>query len=383
MQGGNIWDFVDQAFLKITPKGDSIYTYGGDYGFNMPSDNNFNSNGLIAADRSLHPHMLEVKKLYQSIHTTNTDAAKGKVKIFNEFLFRDLSDVYMQWEVIADGKPIKTGRINDLRAAPLQSTNLTLPYTIPSDNKEYFLNVYYKTKKKDGLVDADWEIAKDQILIKSSQPDNKMTSGSQNGALQLKNNPDNITLSGNGISIQFDRKDGLIHHYIINGTDFMEKGFTLKPNFWRPPTDNDFGAGLQQKLLNWKRASYEYELTSLLTENEGNTTKVKATYNLPYVNAVLNIVYNISGSGQIDVTQTMKHQELRAQIPMLPKFGMQLVLPESFDQINWYGRGPGENYQDRKESTFVGLYKSTVKIRYILMFVRRKVVTKLMYAGSL
>ncbi|WP_407486520.1 glycoside hydrolase family 2 TIM barrel-domain containing protein [Elizabethkingia anophelis] len=361
MQGGNIWDFVDQAFLKITPKGDSIYTYGGDYGFNMPSDNNFNSNGLIAADRSLHPHMLEVKKLYQSIHTTNTDAAKGKVKIFNEFLFRDLSDVYMQWEVIADGKPIKTGRINDLRAAPLQSTNLTLPYTIPSDNKEYFLNVYYKTKKKDGLVDADWEIAKDQILIKSSQPDNKMTSGSQNGALQLKNNPDNITLSGNGISIQFDRKDGLIHHYIINGTDFMEKGFTLKPNFWRPPTDNDFGAGLQQKLLNWKRASYEYELTSLLTENEGNTTKVKATYNLPYVNAVLNIVYNISGSGQIDVTQTMKHQELTAKIPMLPKFGMQLVLPESFDQINWYGRGPGENYQDRKESTFVGLYKSTVK----------------------
>lgn len=175
-----------------------------------------------------------------------------------------------------------------------------------------------------------------------------MTSGSQNGALQLKNNPDNITLSGNGISIQFDRKDGLIHHYIINGTDFMEKGFTLKPNFWRPPTDNDFGAGLQQKLLNWKRASYEYELTSLLTENEGNTTKVKATYNLPYVNAVLNIVYNISGSGQIDVTQTMKHQELRAQIPMLPKFGMQLVLPESFDQINWYGRGPGEKLSGQK-----------------------------------
>lgn len=122
--------------------------------------------------------MLEVKKLYQSIHTTNTDAAKGKVKIFNEFLFRDLSDVYMQWEVIADGKPIQTGRINNLKVAPLQSTNLVIPYTIPSDDKEYFLNVYYKTKKKDGLVDADWEIAKDQILIKSSQPDNKMTSGS-------------------------------------------------------------------------------------------------------------------------------------------------------------------------------------------------------------
>ena len=113
----------------------------------------------------------------------------------------------------------------------------------------------------------------------------------------------------------------------------MEKGSTLKPNFWRPPTDNDFGAGLQQKLLNWKRASYEYELTSLLTENEGNTTKVKATYNLPYVNAVLNIVYNISGSGQIDVTQTMKHQELTAKIPMLPKFGMQLVLPESLIKL--------------------------------------------------
>lgn len=117
--------------------------------------------------------MLEVKKLYQSIHTTNIDAAKGRVKIFNEFLFRDLSDVYMQWEVIADGKPIKTGRINDLRVAPLQSTNLALSYTIPSDDKEYFLNVYYKTKKKDGLINADWEIAKDQILIKSSQSDSK------------------------------------------------------------------------------------------------------------------------------------------------------------------------------------------------------------------
>jgi len=236
-------------------------------------------------------------------------------------------------------------------------SHLVVDPSRPTTRKLRFVSEHFSTH----LLRADWEIAKDQILIKSSQPGNKMTSGSQTGTLQLKSNPDNITLSGNGISIQFDRKDGLIHHYIINGTDFMEKGFALKPNFWRPPTDNDFGAGLQQKLQNWKRASYEYELTSLLSENEGKTTKITATYNLPYVNAVLNIVYRVADSGQIDVTQTMKHQELTAKIPMLPKFGMQLVLPESYEQVNWYGRGPGENYQDRKESTFIGLYQSTVK----------------------
>ncbi len=254
MQGGYIWDFVDQGLQKITDRGDTIWAYGGDYGVDMPSDENFNCNGLLAPDRSLHPQMLEVKKEYQNIFTLPGDVMVGKIKVYNDNFFKNLDDVYMDWELVADGKIIQKGKIENLQVAPHDTALLNLNYKLPKVGyKEIFLNVYYKTKKDEGLVPADWEIAKDQLVL-YSHPDNNITVP-EAGDLHVHITNSSINVSNDKVKFSFSHVDGLLHHYMVNESDFIKEGYDLKPNFWRPPTDNDFGADLQKKLINWKRAS--------------------------------------------------------------------------------------------------------------------------------
>ncbi|MEO8568224.1 MAG: glycoside hydrolase family 2 TIM barrel-domain containing protein [Ginsengibacter sp.] len=359
MQGGYIWDFVDQGFQKVTDRGDSIWAYGGDYGINLPSDDNFNCNGLLMPDRTLNPSMLEVKKQYQNIHTSPSDLMTGKIAVYNENFFKDLSDVYMDWELIADGSIIQKGKYESLKVAPRDSAIVDLHYPLPKVGyKEIFLTVYYKTKNKEGGVPANWEIAKDQMTLYSHYS-NELTIPLSND-LQVQITNGSIAIKNSTVQFAFSRQDGLLHQYVVNGNNFLEDGYALKPNFWRPPTDNDYGAGLQKKLLDWKRASHTYSMIGFSMDSSNHKNiKLHMRYSLPDVYAMLDINYEMNGDGVLKVQETM-HADTSKKVSMLFKFGMQMVMPKTFAEMEWYGRGPSENYTDSKDAALIGLYNVSV-----------------------
>jgi beta-galactosidase len=364
MQGGYIWDFVDQGLQKITDKGDTIWAYGGDYGIELPSDQNFNDNGLVAPDRSLHPHMLEVKKQYQNIFTSPADLMTGKIKIYNENFFKDLKDVYLEWELTGDGTVIEKGKVQSLNLQPHQTGVIDLPYTLPDSKnyKEVFLNVYFKTKSAKGFLPANWEIAKDQLVVYSHL--NETHTVPQTAKLLVSLTDSFIRINNDKTEFQFSRYDGLLHEYVVDGNNFLKEGYELKPNFWRPPTDNDLGADLQKKLINWKRATHNYTLLEFNIDSSNNKNiRLNMHYSLPDVYAYLDISYEMNGDGMIKVTESL-HADSSKQEPMMFKFGMQMMLPKSYNQMQWYGRGPSENYWDRKDAAFVGLYKMSVRDQF-------------------
>ncbi|MDP4283838.1 MAG: glycoside hydrolase family 2 TIM barrel-domain containing protein [Bacteroidota bacterium] len=359
MQGGYIWDFVDQGFQKITDRGDTIWAYGGDYGVNMPSDENFNCNGLVAPDRSLHPQMLEVKKEYQNIFTFPADVMNGKIKVYNENFFKDLGYIYLDWELVADGKVIQKGKDESLNVEPWDTSIIDLHYNLPhAAYKELFLNVYYKTKATEGLIPANWPVAKDQLTI-YSHLDNKLTLPESDN-LQVQVSDSSIDVGNNKVKFVFNHQDGLLHEYIVAGINYLKEGYGLKPNFWRAPTDNDFGAHLQLKLQNWKRASHNYVLLGFnIDSSDSKDIKLNMHYSLPDVYAYLDINYEMNGEGIIKVTESIQADSSKEE-PMMFKFGMQMMLPKEYNQMEWYGRGPSENYWDRKDAAFVGLYNMSV-----------------------
>ncbi|MCL6523174.1 MAG: DUF4981 domain-containing protein [Thermoflavifilum sp.] len=363
MQGGYIWDFVDQGFFKITDRGDTIWAYGGDYGVNMPSDFNFNCNGLVAPDRSLHPQMIEVKKQYQNIHTFPSDIQHGDILVFNENFFTDLSNVYLNWQLIEDGQIIDSGLINEIHAGPQDTAHVHIPFHLPANNKhEYFLNCFYKTKHANGLIPANWEIAKDQLHIQGHWINDRYIQPERELHVQLT--PQDIILKNDRVKLVFHRKDGFLHEYLVNGHSLLLKGYSLHPNFWRPPTDNDMGANLQVQLIDWKRASHNQVLLDMEIDSSNlHLVQLHMKYSLPDVYATLTLNYLINGDGVIHVQQIM-HVDTSKKLPMMFKYGMQMVLPASYYQMQWYGRGPSENYWDRKDAAFVGLYNSTVSEQF-------------------
>jgi beta-galactosidase len=281
------------------------------------------------------------------------------MKVYNENFFDDLHNVYMEWELIGDGKIIKQGKEESLHVTPGDTTVIDLNYSVPqSAYKEVFLNIYYKNKEAQGLLPADWEIAKDQLTLYSHWNNELKPTEADNLHTHLDNNF--ITVNNKNVQFNFSRADGLLHEYSIDGNNLIKEGYSLKPNFWRAPTDNDFGAGLQKILINWKRSSYNYTLLgfSIDSSNRKNI-KLSMQYSLPDVYAMLNIKYELTGNGEIKVTESMIADSTR-KVPMLFKFGMQMMMPKDFDQMEWYGRGPSENYQDRKDAAFMGLYKMDV-----------------------
>jgi beta-galactosidase len=225
--------------------------------------------------------------------------------------------------------------------------------------QDVFLNVYYKTKKAEGMVPADWGLAKDQITVMHrSLPELRLDD--EKGSVSARDSDNEILVTGPEFRIRFSKLDGLIHSYQVKGTELIKKGYELKPNFWRPTTDNDFGANFENLLLNWKRVSSDYGLLDYkIDRSRAGEVALQMTYDLPDVYAGLTIGYRIDGSGAMIVSETL-HADTTHKVPMLPKFGMQMMLPKSFSRMQWYGRGPGESYWDRKDAEFVGLYQGDV-----------------------
>ena len=363
LQGGFIWDFVDQSCRWKGKDGVMIYAYGGDFNRFDASDNNFCDNGLISPDRVPNPHMYEVGYFYQNIWTTPSDLSKGEVNVFNENFFRDLSAYYMEWQVLKDGKIIRTGRVDDLKVAPQETAKITLNIGKTCTCKEWLLNVSYKLKNREGLLPAGFTVAKNQLTLNdykapSMDLKNVETTNVATVVPQIIDNQYHyLIVKGNNFVAEFNKQNGYLSKYAVDGTEMLKEGAALTPNFWRAPTDNDMGAGLQNKYAAWKNPGLK--LVSLNSKTENDQIVVNAEYDMKNVSAKLYLTYVINNEGAIKVTQKMTADKNTTVSPMF-RFGMQMQMPKCFETVEYYGRGPVENYSDRNHSTDLGIYRQSV-----------------------
>ena len=364
-QGGFIWDFVDQSNHWKNKDGIDIYGYGGDFNKYDASDNNFNDNGLISPDRRPNPHAHEVGYFYQSIWTTPGDLSKGEIKVYNENFFRDLSAYYMEWQLLANGEVMQTGVVQDLNVAPKQTATLKLNLNTEKicPCKELLLNVTYKLKAAETLMPAGSTVAYDQLTIrpytaKALELKNQKASNLDIVVPVIKDNDHNyLIVEGENFIIEFNKHNGYLSRYEADGIQLLNPGAQLTPNFWRAPTDNDYGAGLQHRYAVWKNPGLK--LTSLKQSIENEQAIVQAEYEMKAVKGKLFLTYVINNEGAVKVTQKMEAGK-EEKVSDMFRFGMQMQMPENFNEVEYYGRGPVENYADRNHSTLIGKYRQTV-----------------------
>ena len=361
LQGGFIWDFADQSFRDYN-NGKMTYTYGGDYGQGLPSDNNFLNNGLVNPDRQPNPHLDEVAMIQQSIWTKPINLEQGKISVFNENFFASLKNTMLVWKVVEEGFTTHQGVVSDLNVEAQKTVIKQLPYRLNRSDKERFLEVYYKTKKADGIVPAGHTVAREQFPISNYEFPNLEFLHAKT-KVKIENTKFITTLNTDKLSIIFDKKTGYIIVYKYAGEDLIQKGESIKPNFWRGGTDNDYGARFQIKLANWRNPISK--LKSMQAININGSAEVTVIYELNQLSAQLKMTYLLNGNGTLKITETLVVSEKnKKEMPILPRFGMQIPLKKVFNQIHYYGRGPIENYADRKTSAFINSYKQSVSEQF-------------------
>ena len=361
-QGGYVWDFVDQGLRGKDAKGNMIYTYGGDYNSYDPSDNNFNCNGFISPDRKPNPEAYEIGYWYQNIWTKPTDLAKKTFNVYNENFFRALDNVSLSWAVVVDGIERQNGTIADLsEVRPQGSSNFVLPYNLDNfaDAKDIMLNVEYRLLRDEGLQKAGDIVAHQQIALREAKGTELKLSETALKALKAvkltdKKKEAELTLQAQNFTLAFDRTTGFISRYEVGGKSLLGNGGSLKPNFWRAVTDNDMGAESQKHFADWRTP--EMKLTALTADKKLKT--VKAVYDMPTVKSTLTLVYQVEANGTLTVEQSLKTTP-EAEVSEMLRFGMVMNLPYAMDKAQWNGRGPVENYSDRKLSQNVGIYHAT------------------------
>ena len=387
-QGGFDWDFVDQGLHRKVLKPMTIknpekmsneelrkieYCYGGDYNSYDPSDNNFNCNGIIGPDRQLNPHAYEVAYQYQNIWATLKDAAKGEVNVYNENFFRDLSNYALAWSLIEDGVETQNGTIADIDVAPHQTKTFTLPYDLTqAKGKEIFLNIDFRLKKAEPLMEAGQIVAYNQLVVKEKKCcghcSDKLAKAQGGKKVKTKftdkKGEQDIIVSTADLTVKVNRTTGFISEYTYQGKSFLGEGGTLKPNFWRAPTDNDMGAGFQKKFKAWKNPKLELSGITVEKNKKANTYTICANYNMPEVKGKLELIYQIMpNTGAVKVTENFIATE-GEKVSDLFRFGMLMQLPYEMDKSQYYGRGPIENYSDREDCMKIGIYSNDADNQY-------------------
>ncbi|RXK87411.1 DUF4981 domain-containing protein [Filimonas effusa] len=357
-QGGFIWDFVDQCFQRVNEKGDTVYTYGGDYEPKEAiTDWNYAAKGIFYANRTPYPHAWEMKKVYQDIHAKLV--GNDSVNIYNEKYFTDLSNVTMNWELVVDGRKIRSGTLENINVLPQHSRNFFLSASTKTTG-EAFLNLVFRTKQARPLVPAGHILATEQLAL--NEPYKNHIAVKAEGHLQKRQDENELSITGTKATIVFDKKTGLLRQYRWGGVNFIDSSYPFKPCFWRAPNDNDFGAGTPEKLLPWKKATEQQDLVAFRDSVADGLAFVFATYHLPGMyQGRLELEYCFNAAGKLMVSQKLVTvKDSSDKVPVLPRFGMQWIMPAGFNNITYYGKGPWENYQDRAFSAHVGLYKQTV-----------------------
>lgn len=356
LQGGFIWDWVDQGLVKEDEEGNKYWAYGGDFGpEGTPSDANFCMNGLVRPDRTPNPSLHEVKKVYQYVKFAPV-LGENKLQITNNYDFISLDRFDILWEVKSMGKKILNGVISKPNVLPGESALFSLDLSeIDMDKKkDFFLTIRMITAEPWDLIEEGEELAAEQIVL--SIGSKLSTSWTENNPT-MKKSKDKITFSGSDFSILFDEVSGTIESWKVNGTEFMERG--PKPNFWRAPTDNDYGYNMNEVLGIWRTAGSDAKVIKVSTSKPKNGKgSISFEYQLANNTGSCIVAYDIYGTGDVIMDYTFNPSDKK--LPVLPRIGMMMTLPTQFENVTWYGRGPWENYSDRKTSAFVDLYKSTV-----------------------
>ena len=387
LQGGFIWDWVDQGILEKDKNGREYYTYGGDYGVNAPSDGNFLCNGIVNPDRTPHPAMAEVKYAHQNIGFEAIDLANGLFRVTNRFYFTNLKKYMVHYSVTANNKVVRSGKVS-LDIEPQASKEFTVPVgnLKPQAGTEYFVNFNVTTVEKEPLIPIGHEIACDQFRLPIENP--KKTFKTSGPKLTVSTNGDNLSASSSKVNFVFNRKTGIVTSYKVDGTEYFSEGFGIQPNFWRAPTDNDYGNGMPKRLQVWKESSKNFNVTDATVTMDGNNAVVNVNYLLPAGNLYI-VNYTIYPSGAVNVaarftstdmdaaqtevseatrtaTFTPGRDAARKEASKLnvPRIGVRFRLPASMNQVEYFGRGPAENYLDRNAGSMIGLYKSTAEELY-------------------
>lgn len=369
-QGGFIWDFVDQALARYEDDGRVSFCYGGDFNNYDATDNSFNNNGVIAADRSFHPHAYEVQRQYQSIWTEPVDLSEGRVSVFNENFFIGLENCELDWQLVADGRVVKQGRVADLEVAPQQRREYDLGFSsadIPRQAGEVVVNVAYRLKRAEALLDAGHAVARQQLVVK------EYDFGGEEAQLALTDRPVTVSKWERGTRVEGDRwqlffsRDGFLARYRVDGRELLAEGAELRPQFWRAPTENDLGAGLGNRFGVWKSPELKLEQFDAVVEQ--GVAVVTARYALPQIEgAVLTMTYRINGAGEIEAVEQLEPGTSKA--PGMFRFGMTMAMPARYSEVVYYGRGAHENYADRCSSADLGLYRQKVADQYHDGYVR-------------
>ena len=385
LQGGFDWDFVDQALHRNIVKPMSIlpykmnneelrkieYCYGGDYNKYDPSDNNFNCNGIIGPDRQMNPHAYEVAYQYQNIWAKMVNAETGEVSVHNENFFRDLSNYALAWSLEEDGVETQNGTIADLDVPAQQTKNFTIPYDKSKiKGKEVFLNIDFRLKKAEPLLTAGQVMAYAQLPVVTKQAcsgdcSKMLAQGHGKKKMKLAAKKNNVVaVTTPNLTFKIDRSTGLISEYAYNGKSLLGEGGTLKPNFWRAPTDNDMGAGLQKKFKAWKNPQMNLKNIDVKKDKKTNSVTILTSFDMPEVQGQMDITYVVfANTGAVKVTEDFKATE-GAKVSDMFRFGMLMQMPYTMEKSNYYGRGPIENYSDRKDCMRIGVYTDDADNQY-------------------
>jgi len=379
-QGGYIWDFVDQGMRDKSPiTGRTIFTYGGDYGKYPASDYNFNCNGIIAPDRRLNPHAYEVGYYYQNVWVKDVDLKAGKFEIYNENFFKTLDDLELVWFLGGagnhghhrDGVPAGLtyghgGTIDISGIQPQQRKVITdeqMKQIIEKmsghhGDQELLLNFYFKSKNGAPLIEKGQVMAKQQFCINAYQfPELNGQSSIVNGQLAKEETNTYVKLSAGGTDLFIGKHNGMIDYITVDGKDMLQFRKSIVPEFWRAPTDNDYGAGLQRRFATWKNPQMKVKNFAV------NDNSIVATIDMPDQKAQLEMTYTLTPEGEIIVREHMTVDK-EAKVSELFRYGMSIQMPKQYNQVEYYGRGPIETYCDRKDSEFLGVYKNKVNDEY-------------------
>lgn len=373
MQGGFIWDWVDQGILTKNEAGQTYWAYGGDLGgFDLQNDKNFCINGIVNPDRTPHPALHEVKKVYQYIKFMPSNLKTGEISIKNIYDFTNLNEFDFTWKLLENGTIVATGTLPTLNipSYDTKTVKIDLPELVNKD-AEYHLNIYALNKHETDLMPLHHVVAYEQFQLTGHKLVSKAPEA--NGEISITTIDSLTTISNSNFKLQFNNRKG--HMMALDYGSGNILVHEIKPNFWRAATDNDFGAGSPKKLAVWKQATQNQILTTVKftsgkkvintvkNETVNDVVSIETTFDLPSVNGQIVMVYNIDASGRIIITNQLKN--IKSDLPHLPRFGNNFIVKNEFDQVNWFGRGPQENYNDRKTGALVGLYKAKVEDLYV------------------
>lgn len=387
LQGGYIWDWVDQGILTHDENGRPFWAYGGDFGTNMPSDGNFCCNGIVSPDRTLHPAMNEVKYAHQYVGFEPVDLSKGIFKVQNRYYFTNLKKYMITYQVKANDKVIRNGKVS-LDIAPQESQELTVNVNglEPKVGTEYFVNFSVTTVEPEPLVPIGYELAHEQFRLPIEPV--ARTFATDGPALKCSTDGNLLKVSSSRLNFVFDKESGIVTSYKVKGTEYFDKGFGIQPNFWRAPNDNDYGSQEPKRLQIWKQSSKDFRVVEATLDMDGKDAVLKATYLLAAGNLYI-ATYRIHPSGVVKADYTFTSTEMEANKTELseatlmatftpgndalrkessklvvPRIGIRFRLPVYMNQVTYFGRGPEENYIDRNNGTLVGLYKNTADNMY-------------------